>query len=908
MSIKFKLIILFLVFASIPMFIIGAITFRNYENSLKAGHISALQDIVFFKADKIETYFASIKANIGIAQGFNNIKRNLPILTRLSKKTDNPEFHAAQKMLDSQLSVIQAALGLADIMLVNPEGRIVYSRRMGDTSVYLNTLPDPGQKSFAEGKKGVYITDIFFNKAQSNKLSILVAAPAVDLNDVFTGVIVFEIDIDQFYGLIQDVTGLGKTGETLLGKRIGNEVLYLNPLRHDSGSFSNRRITIGSKISIPIQEATQGRTGAGLSIDYRMQKVVAAWRYIPSLGLGIVAKIDAREAFSDVEKLRKLFLMVMFYILVLVYVTTSLISDSIARPINKLIKGAQIVGGGNLDHKIDSDRRDEIGQLSRAFDKMTHDLQKTTASRDDLNKEIDVRKRVEEKLRESETLYRSIGESIDYGVWVCASDGRNTYASESFLNMVGLTQEQCSNFGWGNVLHPEDAERTISAWKECVRTGGTWDIEHRFRGVDGQWHHVLARGVPVKNQQGEILCWAGINLDISRLKQAEEALRQSQEDLTRAQTVGNIGNWRLNVQRNELIWSEENYRIFGIPIGTPLTYEIFLSTIHPDDRDYVNKKWKAGMAGEDYDIEHRITVDGKVKWVREKAYLEFDKKGALLAGFGITQDITSLKKAEEILRRDKEVLEKLVHEKAQELTASQKEIDRVKRLSDIGTLAATVAHELRNPLADIGLLAYHINKIIKDPRVEGDLNTINRRISEADQIINNVLLYSKIKIGRFQTVKINSILKECIDGATGRISGQNITVNVKIDRTKNLTISADPLQIKEVFSNILNNAFDALNKNAGIIDIESQFNDSTVSILIKDNGEGIEKEHLRKVFEPFFTTKTKGTGLGLAVCYQIILLHDGSITIESDKGKGTTVIVTLTIQRQKDAKKNLNSR
>jgi PAS domain S-box-containing protein len=145
--------------------------------------------------------------------------------------------------------------------------------------------------------------------------------------------------------------------------------------------------------------------------------------------------------------------------------------------------------------------------------------------------DITARKQIEEALKSSERLYRAIGESIDYGVWVCAPDGRNIYASESFLNMVGMTQEQCANFGWGEVLHPDDAERTIAAWKDCVRTGGTWDIEHRFRGVDGKWHAVLARGVPVRNERGEITCWAGINLDISRLKQAEEALRFAMGEL-----------------------------------------------------------------------------------------------------------------------------------------------------------------------------------------------------------------------------------------------------------------------------------------------------------------------------------------------------------------------------------------
>jgi PAS domain S-box-containing protein len=134
--------------------------------------------------------------------------------------------------------------------------------------------------------------------------------------------------------------------------------------------------------------------------------------------------------------------------------------------------------------------------------------------------------RMQESLQSAQWLYRAIGESIDYGVWVCDAQGRNLYASDSFLKLVGMTQEQCSGFGWGDVLHPDDAERTIEAWRECVATGGDWDIEHRFRGTDGQYHVVLARGKPVRDRDGRIICWAGINLDIAGLKHAEEELRE----------------------------------------------------------------------------------------------------------------------------------------------------------------------------------------------------------------------------------------------------------------------------------------------------------------------------------------------------------------------------------------------
>ncbi len=128
------------------------------------------------------------------------------------------------------------------------------------------------------------------------------------------------------------------------------------------------------------------------------------------------------------------------------------------------------------------------------------------------------------------------------------------------------------------------------------------------------------------------------------------ALQENREDLDRAQAVGNIGSWRLDVRKNKLTWSDENHRIFGIPKGTPLTYETFLSTVHPDDREYVDKEWKAGLEGKPYDIEHRIIAEDKIKWVREKAYLELDKDRAVIGGFGITQDITKRKKAEEALR------------------------------------------------------------------------------------------------------------------------------------------------------------------------------------------------------------------------------------------------------------------
>jgi len=148
-------------------------------------------------------------------------------------------------------------------------------------------------------------------------------------------------------------------------------------------------------------------------------------------------------------------------------------------------------------------------------------------------------------------------------------------------------------------------------------------------------------------------------LDITEHKKAEDALRESQRDLNRAQAVAQVGSWRMDVRRNVLLWSDENHRIFGIPEGTPMSYEDFLACVHPDDRAYVDRKWHDALQGEDYNIEHRIVVGDEVRWVRERAELEFDDKGMVRGGFGTTQDITEYKRMQQQLEFHNRILEQV---------------------------------------------------------------------------------------------------------------------------------------------------------------------------------------------------------------------------------------------------------
>ncbi len=378
MSLRVKLILLFLAVALIPLFFVSALTFHNYKTSLETSLLSNLQDITALKAEKTEAFFSSLKGSIETARSFYNIKKNLPILTAYAGDPNQPEFIAAKQALDEQLQHVQSVLHLMDIMLVNPDGKVVYSSDSGHYPLDLfNFLSDPAQTAFEEGKTKIFLSDIFPNQKDDNKPTLLITAPAVNLDGFFSGVIVFEVDTTAMYEIIQDVTSLGKTGEVLIGKKEGNQVIFLTPLKFDPNAALKRTADIGGQLALPMQQAVGGKTGAGSLIDYRGQNVVAAWRHIPSLNWGLVAKIDTEEAFIEVTKLRNLAMIILAIVVVLSGVTAYSIARSIAEPIQKLSEGAAIIGRGNLDYKIGLTLKDEIGQLSRTFDTMTEDLKQT---------------------------------------------------------------------------------------------------------------------------------------------------------------------------------------------------------------------------------------------------------------------------------------------------------------------------------------------------------------------------------------------------------------------------------------------------------------------------------------------------------------------------------------------------
>jgi PAS domain S-box-containing protein len=361
----------------------------------------------------------------------------------------------------------------------------------------------------------------------------------------------------------------------------------------------------------------------------------------------------------------------------------------------------------------------------------------------------------------------------------------------------------------------------------------------------------------------------------------EQALRE--HDLNRAQAVARTGSWRLDVRRNELRWSDETHRLFGVPKGTPLTYEAFLSRVHPEDRALVDARWVAALRGEPYDVEHRILVRGEVFWVHERAELELDERGELLGGFGTVQDVTEARRLAEALR-----------------AANERLLDADRRKDEF---LGMLSHELRNPLAPIR----NSVRILREAEPGGEQarraqEVIDRQSAHLQRLVDDLLDVTRITRGKIELRRARVDLRELL-----RCTAQDLRPLLEERGSEfdtvlpddELWVDADATRIAQVAGNLLHNAA-KFTPRGGRVVLSLRAGDGFAELRVRDTGAGIEPALLPHVFEPFVQgertlARTEGgLGLGLALVKSIVELHGGSVRAESaGPGRGAELIVRL---------------
>ncbi len=298
------------------------------------------------------------------------------------------------------------------------------------------------------------------------------------------------------------------------------------------------------------------------------------------------------------------------------------------------------------------------------------------------------------------------------------------------------------------------------------------------------------------------------------------------------------------------------------------------------------------------DILHKRKDEAEfISHTKVAAYRDKDEK--IISIIAIYRDITERKRMENLLKDRKEWLEKAVMERTDELMKVQRKLDAAKRLSDLGKFGATIAHELRNPLGVIRIAVYNINHRVKNIDIKRHLDTINKMVLESDLIIKNILDYSCLKTPLFKKISCKEVVNECLTLIRGKYKDLDAQVKVDFNCKEGDFIYADRIQMVELFTNILDNAFQSLLDKRGTIECKGDYQrgNNILKVVFKDNGVGIDPEDLDRIFEPFFTKKIRGIGLGLPLCRQIVLMHGGELDISSIKKQGTEVVVILPITK-----------
>lgn len=432
-----------------------------------------------------------------------------------------------------------------------------------------------------------------------------------------------------------------------------------------------------------------------------------------------------------------------------------------------------------------------------------------------------------------------------------------------------------------------DEELAIKALQQDIQD---YLVKGRFRGDD------LLRSIRYSMERKR---------SMEALRQSEERFRDREERLRLAIEATSLGTFDFNPQTGEMIWSDMAKLHFGLAPQDRIDYDVFLSGLHPDDRERVDKiiQGAFGTGQAQYDTEYRTigNQDGQERWLAARGRTIFNEKGEPVRFIGTTLDITERKKIENQLQVMKEELERKVEQRTSEVVEIQKRYLHAEKLSALGKLSASMAHEFNNPLQAIAVILQSLKKANID---KNDREMLELAIAESDRmkrLISNLRDFYRPST----EMKAYFDIHVLIDGLLLllKYDFQRKKINIEREYTNELPPAfAVPDQIKQVFLNLLSNAAEACFQSGGVITISTREENERVAVAIKDTGVGIKPEDIENIFRPFYTTKaeTKGTGLGLSTSYGIVKSHGGEILVESQPGEGSTFTVLLPAKKEPD--------
>jgi len=519
--------------------------------------------------------------------------------------------------------------------------------------------------------------------------------------------------------------------------------------------------------------------------------------------------------------------------------------------------------------------------LERAFREI-HILTRVTSNKhaeEKMRQAARVLKKVEEDLRASE---RNLTLNINAMPTLLASarpDGWGDFFNQRWIDYTGLSAEQLEGWGWARPLHPDDAEGLLKIWRSSLVSGAPVEAEARMRRFDGAYRWLLFRANALHDERGDIVKWYGNAVDIESRKKAEEKLGRSEAFLAEAQRLSLTGSFSWRAATGEMTWSEQLYRIYGFDPAQTVTLALVRTRFHPEDIPLMNEMIeRVRSRGEDFEYGHRLLMpDRSVKYLQVVGHSSRGGSGQL-EYMCTVQDVTQRRLAEEAVAK------------------ARTELGNMARVTSLGVLTASIAHEVNQPLfgimtnADTSLLMLSTDP----PDVDGARETARRTIRDANRASDVIkrlrALYSK-KDPSPELIDLNEATREVISLSMSDLQRHRVILRLELFDDLPL-VTADRVQLQQVILNLLRNASDAMSNvddrpRELLIRTEREEGDR-VRLSVKDVGVGFEPQAADRLFEAFYTTKNEGMGIGLSISHSIIEAHEGRLWATANDGPGAT--------------------
>ena len=487
-------------------------------------------------------------------------------------------------------------------------------------------------------------------------------------------------------------------------------------------------------------------------------------------------------------------------------------------------------------------------------------------------------------LQASEARFETLVTGFAQAVWEADADGVIRSDSPSWRKHTGQGVGECLGYGWLDAAHPDDRQFILHHWNEALAQGSLVNAEYRLRQAGGGWRWTNVRAAPLRNPDGSVARWIGMNIDVDARRQIEAALRESEGRFRVLAEASPALIFQLDEEGQVSYANRRSIEMVGIQAGT-MPENSWGTRLHPDDQTRFVGAVRAAI-GQRTPFQQRVrarAADGRWHWFESHGAPLFGADGAYRGHVGISIDVTEAVQAEEALRF----------------------ADRRK-----DEFLATLAHELRNPLAPISNAVHLLRR--PDGRRTADrmVEMVGRQVRQMVRLVDDLMDVSRITQGKLELrrepLSLAEVLTMAVETSMPAIDAGRHDLTVSLPE-ETLMLEADKVRLTQVFGNLLNNAAKYTDRG-GRIWLGARREDDSVLVSIRDTGTGIPAAKLPHVFEMFSQAHRDsargqaGLGIGLTMVRSLVELHGGSVEARSEgPGRGSEFIVRLPLARVAEA-------